>query len=158
MVQTVLPIFPAGATEINTHIGFQEMNDTIYYFHGTFPIFSHNKYDLNSFRYITSQLVVSGNVKQAEVIKAFGVTSISVKRSVKLFKEKGLSGFTKIIKGGISHVLVPEVLQKIQDDLDRGITAYQIAKNIDIKISTIRKAIGDGRLKKKLQPSRRLVS
>lgn len=150
MGQMVLPIFPAGATEINSHIGFQEMDGTIYYFHGSFPIFSHSKYDLNSFRFITSQLVVSGNVRQAEIVSAFGFTSISVKRSVKKLKEEGIDGFNKTAdKGGVAHVLVPKTLEKVQNELNNGINANQIAKNMEINISTIRKAISDGRLKKK---------
>jgi hypothetical protein len=36
---------------------------------------------------------VSGYAKQSEFIRAFGVTSISVKRSVKLYREKGARGF-----------------------------------------------------------------
>jgi hypothetical protein len=39
------------------------------------------------------QFCVSGYAKQSGIIRAFGVTSISVKRSVKLYREKGTRGF-----------------------------------------------------------------
>ena len=41
----------------------------------------------------TSQLCVTCQVKQREITRAFGVTSISVKRSVKIYREKGRKGF-----------------------------------------------------------------
>lgn len=92
MIQTVLPIFPSGANEINSHIGFQEKDGLIYYFHGQFPVFSHRKDDLNSFRFVTAQFHICGHVKQVEIVNAFGVTPISVKRSVKLLREHGIEG------------------------------------------------------------------
>lgn len=148
MGQAVLPIFAAGATTINSLVGFQENEGWIYYFQGTLPIYSHAKDDLNSFRFITAQLVVNGSVTQSEIVRAFGVTPISLKRSVKLLREKGIKGFNKIAKGGAPSVLTPEVLKKVQEKLDQGINPSQIAKEMKIHPSTIRKAIGFGRLKK----------
>jgi hypothetical protein len=48
------------------------------------PVFTHGEKDVATFRMITSQFCVSGYAKQSDIIRAFGVTSISVKRSVKL--------------------------------------------------------------------------
>jgi predicted transcriptional regulator len=63
----------------------------------------------------TSELVVSGNVKLIEVAKAFGVTYISVKRSVKLLREEGPEGFFKQeAKTRTPHVLTDEVVEKVQ--------------------------------------------
>jgi hypothetical protein len=50
-------------------------------------VFSHAGTDIATFRMITSQFCVSGHVKQSDIIRAFGVTSISVKRSVKIYRE-----------------------------------------------------------------------
>ena len=73
MPQMVLPIFPSDMTFINELIGFQKNEGRVYYFHGQLPVYSHDEDDINSFRFITSQLVVSGNVKQIEISNAFGV-------------------------------------------------------------------------------------
>ena len=59
------------------------------YFHGLLPVFSHDEDDLESFRFITSQLVVSGNVKQKQIVKAFGISEISVKRDGRRFRIAG---------------------------------------------------------------------
>jgi hypothetical protein len=49
------------------------------------PVFSHAENDIVSFRMITSQFCVNGYVKQSDVIRTFGVTSISVKSGLKNF-------------------------------------------------------------------------
>ena len=93
MPQTQLPFFPDEIELINTHIGVQKRNGIVYYFNGMMPIFQHPEDDLSSFRLYTSQLVINGNVKQVEIVRAFNVSPISVKRWVKKYREKGTEGF-----------------------------------------------------------------
>ena len=93
MPQTSLPFFPEDIKLINSQVGFQKRNGIVYYFNGLMPIFQHPEDDLRSFRLFTSQLVVNGNAKQSEIIAAFGVSVISVKRWVKRLREEGLQGF-----------------------------------------------------------------
>jgi transposase len=38
---------------------------------------------------ITAQFCVNGNAKQMDIVRAFGVTKISVKRAVKRYREQG---------------------------------------------------------------------
>lgn len=96
MLQTQLPLFSDEATLINSILGVQKKEDTVYYFNGQMPIFSHHKDDYESFRLITSQLVVNGNCKQMDIVRCFGVSPISVKRWVKKYREgKYLSDFVK---------------------------------------------------------------
>jgi hypothetical protein len=150
MIQSVLPVFPPGANEINSQVGFQERDGRIYYFHGQFPVFSHEKRDINSFRFITAQFHISGHVKQSEIVKAFGVPPISVKRSVKRLRENGIDGFSKKQRsGGTAHVLTDRVLVGIQKDLDKGLSTSEIAKKKKLKSNTIQKAISSGKLKKR---------
>ncbi len=150
MTQLLLPIFPPGHRLINNQIGFKKEEGKIYYFHGLLPVFSHEEEDIESFRFITSQLVLSGNVRQIEIVKAFGVSYISVKRSVKRLREKGSKGFfdnTRAPRSG--HVLTEDVLVKAQCLLDEGLTVSEVAKKLEIKADTVRKAIVAGRLRKK---------
>ena len=53
------------------------------YAHGSMPVFSHDKDDIQAFRMITSQFYVNGNATQSQIARAFGVTLVSVKRAVK---------------------------------------------------------------------------
>lgn len=93
MVQAQLPFFPDGTTHINAGLAFEKRDDRVTYFQGHLPVFQHCVDDKKTFRLITSQLYVNGNATQAELCRAFGVTLISLKRSVKLYREKGAAGF-----------------------------------------------------------------
>ncbi|MEO7050008.1 MAG: helix-turn-helix domain-containing protein [Ferruginibacter sp.] len=93
-LQVLLPLFPAEATMVNNLIGVQKKDKTVYYFNGSMPIFNHNESDIDSFRFITSQLIINGVCKQKEIVKCFGVSDISIKRWVKRYREsKGLGDF-----------------------------------------------------------------
>jgi hypothetical protein len=93
MPQTRLPFFPEEITLINQHIGFQKKDKIVWYFNGMMPVFQHSECDYQSFRLFTSQLVVNGNCKQSEIVKAFNISSVSVKRWVKKYREQGSKSF-----------------------------------------------------------------
>ncbi len=93
MPQTRLPFFPEDIELINNYIGVQRKDSIVYYFNGAMPVFQHAEKDYASFRLFTSQLVVNGNAKQVEIVRAFNVSAISVKRWVKKYREEGASSF-----------------------------------------------------------------
>lgn len=148
MLEIQLPLFPPELTSINKEISFQKRDDRVYYFHGLFPLFSHEEKDLKSFRYITSQLIVSGRVKGIEISRAFGVSYISVKRSLKVLRKEGGEGFFKKSKVRSAHILTAEVLKKAQRILDKGHNPVEVASRLGLKADTVRKAIRNGRLHK----------
>ncbi len=149
MPKIQLPLFSPDLTNINKTISFQKRGGRIYYFHYLSPLFSHEEKDLESFRFITSQLIANGNVKQIEVSKAFGVSYISIKRAVKRLKDNGSSGFFQKPKGRSPHVLTDDIIEKAQNLLNKGDKAAEVARKLSLKANTIRKAIQAGRLKKK---------
>ena len=144
-----LPVFPQELIQVNSQIGFEKRNGRVYYFHGGLPIFSHDENDIGSFRFITSQFVINGNAKQIEIAQAFKISYISVKRSVRHLKNHGPEEFFKKPKGGVAHVLTPEVLEESQWLLYEGYSASEVAKKLNLKANTVCKAILDGRLYKK---------
>jgi len=60
-----------------------------YYFNGHLPVFSHPVDDIASFRFFTSQLISNGNASQGEIVRAFGVPLVTVKRSFKKTPRRG---------------------------------------------------------------------
>jgi len=148
MPQLQLPIFPEGMTLINANLGVMTKDGTVTYVYGNLPVFSHAVDDLKTFRMITSQLYVNGSAKQAEICRAFGVSRISVKRSVKLYREKGAGGFFEPRRQRGPAVLTPEVLEKVQAMLDNESSIPEIAKELDLKADTLRKAVSSGKLHK----------
>jgi hypothetical protein len=117
MPQMQLPIFPEGVTRITNQSAFKKEDCQVTYFNGVMPVFSHAENDIATFRMITSQFGVTGDVKQSDIIRAFGVTSISVKRSVKIYREKGPKGFyaPRVTRG--PGVLVEDVVRRSRDIL-----------------------------------------
>jgi transposase-like protein len=108
------------------------------------PVFSHAENDIKSFRMITSQFCVNGNAKQADIARAFGITKIIVKRSVKLYREKGIQGFyaPRNVRG--ATILTEDVLLNVQGELNKNIPLATIANQHNIKLNTLQKAIKAG--------------
>jgi hypothetical protein len=115
-----LPVFPDVVTYIANQLAFRRQDGQVTYFNGQVPVFSHAETDIATFRMITSQFCVTGQVKQRDIIRAFGVTSISVKRSVKIYREKGPKGFyaPRVTRG--PGVLVEAVVSEIEGRLMGG--------------------------------------
>ena len=90
MPQMMLPIFPAGVTEINDKLAFKKEDGVVTYFSATMPVFQHSETDIASFKMIVSQFYVLGMAKQSEIVSAFGLNPQLLKCAVKLFKKKAL--------------------------------------------------------------------
>ena len=146
MPQLQLPIFPQGMTLINANLGFMCAGKTLTYYYGHLPVFRHDIDDHRSFRMITSQFYVNGSAKQADICRVFAVTPISVKRGVKLYREKGIAGFFEEPRRRGAAVLTPEVLEEVQGLLDEGLEIAQIAKKLSLLADTLRKAVRAGKL------------
>ena len=147
MSKAQLPFFPKEITNITPSLSFRLEDEKVVYFNNGMPIFMHDKDDIDSFRMITAQFCETGNAKQCEIAKAFGVTEISVKRAVKLYREKGPRGFYKERKSRGPAVLTPAVLAEAQQLLDQDLLPADVAKQLGIKPDTLSKAIRDGRLR-----------
>jgi transposase len=116
------------------------------YFCGIEPIFCHDEKDERSFRMFTAQLVCQGACKQVDIIKAFGVSKNSVKRSVKKYGQGGVAAFYQPRKGRGATVLTSSVVAQAQQLLNIGWSRTEVAEKLDIKRDTLVKAIRSGRL------------
>ena len=146
MPQIQLPIFPADSVEITSELAFKKKTGNIIYFNGSMPVFSHDEYDLKSFKMITSQFYVNGNATQADIARAFGITLVSVKRAVKIYRTQGIDGFYAPKKTRGATVLTTTILDNIQARLDNDVSIADISAEFGIKKNTLSKAIGAGRL------------
>ena len=122
-------------------------DDVWTYYHGGHPIYLHRADDTKMFRFITSQLVVTGSCRQVDIIKSFGVSKNSVIRSVNKLRNEGAEAFFKPRKGRRKGtIFTPTVLKKAQSLLDQGLSRQDTAEELGVKVDTLRKAIGDNRL------------
>lgn len=149
MAQMVLPLLPDGAISITNVVSYTRQGDTVYFFYGGLPVFTHAADDDASFRMFTSQLVVNGACKQVDIVEAFGVTPISVKRNVKRFRERGAQGFfDKAVLNRKPRVLTEETVERAQALLNEGHDIKSVAQELGLKRDTLRKAVLNGRLAK----------
>jgi len=146
MPQGLLPFFPNGVAQISDALAFKKEEGKVVYFNYQMPIFIHDEGDEKTFRMITSQFCVNGNAKQSEIVRAFGVTPISVKRGVKKYRDGGAAAFYVPLKGRGPSKLTTEVMSHAQDLLDQGKSANEVASTLNLKANTIRKTIAEGRL------------
>lgn len=150
MGQLLLPLFPSDTKMITRILGVRQQDDQIFYMLSGMPIYSHGKGDMNKFRYITSQMIIQGLCKSSEIARTFHVSPQSVKRYKKILSEQGEQYFFREdLRRGRSHKLLPDVLERIQEKLDKGQSNYSIAKEENISEGSIRYAIRKEYLKKK---------
>ena len=148
MPQMHLPFFPDGVEHITSELAFEKKDGQVTYFNGHMPVFIHAEDDIRTFRMITAQFCINGNVKQAEISRAFGITLISVKRAVKRYRERGVAAFYEEPKRRGPAVLRAQVLSEAQELLDEGLETSEVAEQLGVKRDTLAKAIRTGRLHK----------
>jgi hypothetical protein len=122
------------------------------YFCGVHPIFQHAENDRRAFRMFTAQLICQGTCRQAEIVRAFGVSKSSVVRSVDAYRAGSVGAFYAPRATRGASVLTPEVTARAQQLLDAGYSPRAVADHLGLKCDTLRKAIQQGRLTKPAPP------
>lgn len=151
MGQLLLPIFPADTRMITSSLGVRTQEGTVFYLLSGMPIYSHPAVDLNKFRYFSSQLILQGLCRNTDIARVFHVSTESVKRYKKLLSEHGEQYFFREeLRKGKSHKLLPDVLERIQEKLDKGQSNSSIATAEGVTEGAIRYALSKGYLKKKV--------
>jgi len=147
MPQVQLPVFPQGTTPITPELAVTLGADQVVYYNGHLPVFTHDTKDLASFRLFTTQLIVNGTASQGDIVKTFGVSFTTVKRCCKRFRQRGAAAFFRPPERQQGTRLTPAVLAQVQALLDQGTGVPAISRQLKILVSTLHKAIDDGRLK-----------
>jgi predicted transcriptional regulator len=149
-MQMQLPIFPQSTKLINSNVGFFEKDDIIYYLHNGSPIYCHDKNNLNSYRYITANLVVTKLCTPAEVAKALGVSNRNIQRYSKALREKGTDWFfSREEKRGDAHKLTKEMLSEAQKLIDKFYSVVDVGRLLGVTEGALRYHIKKGNIKKK---------
>ena len=152
MPQLQLPIFPDQCTPITPELAFQRCEDTVVYINGHLPVFSHAVDDIASFRFFTSQLCINGSASQPQIVRAFGVPLVTVKRMCAKLRAEGAEGFFAPRPRCEGSKLTRARLAQAQTVLGSGAAAPRLSAELGVLPTTLHKAIGDGRLKKSPTP------
>jgi hypothetical protein len=158
MPQMQLPMFPAKVVELSRDMAFHTADGTVTYYVGTQPIFSHAVTDRKLFYLFMAMQCSRKVLKQAEIVRTFGIPAISMKRAVKTYEKHGAEGFFRERKPRGAAVLVAPVLDRAQALLDAGHSFVETAKMLDLKDDTLRKAAAMGRLRRPRRGDARGVS
>lgn len=146
MPQIQLPVFPAGAQQINAELGFECRDNQVTYFNGHLPVCTHAVDDVASFRFFTSQLMVSGTATQGEIARAFGVSLTTIKRYVKKFRRGGARAMFAPPARRSGSKLDAARLAQAQQLLDEGLSVPEVGRRLEVLATTLHKAIDSGRL------------
>lgn len=151
-MQVLLPIYPVGTEMISSNLGVGRKDGIITYLHSGMPIYSHLENDYRSFRFITSKFILQGLCRKIDVSTCFHVSYDSVKRYIRRLEERGDRGFFTgdNRNGGSRYKLLPEVIERMQRYLDKGMNNSEIARREGVSEGTIRYSIKTGVLKKTL--------
>jgi hypothetical protein len=141
-----LPLIADGATRISDSISVVRENDQWIYFCGVQPVFHHTESDRRAFRMFTAQLICQGACRQADIVRAFGVSKNSVIRSVNRYRAGGVGAFYTPRAPRGASVITPEVAAQAQQFLGAGWSPREVAEELGLKLDTLRKAIQQGRL------------
>jgi len=87
-------------------------------------------------------------VKPQEIAEAFGVPMVTVKRYVKVYRERGSKGFYAAQpRHSSASVLRGPVLEQAQHLLDEARSVPEVAAALNVLPNTLHKAIRAGRLR-----------
>ena len=137
----MLPLIPAGATNISQRISVIRQEGIWVYYCGIQPVFQHAEADRQSFQMFTAQLCSQGACTQAQIIRAFGVSKNSVLRSVAKYRRGSVGSFYGRRRGRGPTVMSPEVVAQVQVLIDRGCTLREAAQELNLQYDTMRKVI-----------------
>jgi len=149
-MQMQLPIFPSETKLINSSTGVFEKEDFVYYLHNGSPVYCHDKNDLNSYRYITANLIVTGLCRSSEIAKVLGVSNRNIQRYAKRLRENGSNWFfNREENRGQCYKLNEDSLKEAQELIDNFYSIKDTARILGVSDGALRYHITKGRLKKK---------
>ena len=114
------------------------------------PIYRHRAEDQRGFRLTVAQLVDSKACRASEVCEAFGIAKSKMDRALRLYRAGGIDAFfeRKPTRHG-GRVLTAGRLIRAQELLNEGLGQAEVAVQLGVSADTLRRAVWDGRLKKK---------
>lgn len=149
-MEEILPYIPDGASVIAPNLTVIRREEKWAYMHGMLPVFSHAVTDNQAFRMITSSFILEGVCRNVDIQRVFGVSKSSVIRNCKRYTEKGSGAFVK--RAGCkghrkARVITEKKIARAEELFSQGLSRSEVASIVEVKYSTLNKAILDGRIR-----------
>jgi hypothetical protein len=147
MPQLLLQGFPDGAMRIGATLSVLKKEGRVAYFVGPDNFFAHAQTDVAGLRFAIATLITNGHVRASEVERSgLGIAHRTLMHWIRQLDEKGPGSFYTPRPGRGGAVMTPEVAVTCGRLLDAGESIAQVARQMEVGESTLRKAVRNGRV------------
>lgn len=149
MPQLFLPGFPEGATGLGRYVKVLRKDDKVSYWVGGDEYFSHKKKDSRACHLGLTLLIRNRHVRVCEVEKDLAIPHRTLMNWLKKYDDEGSASFFTSCppRKGPARVLTEETCIQAGRLLDDGESVAQVARELGVKESTLRKGVRSGRVK-----------
>ena len=141
--QSWLPGFPDGAQKVGKGLAILEKDGQVTYFVGGDNYFSHAAGDEASRRFALASLMENGHVKAAELERApLNIPHRTLMNWVGQSRKAGPSSFFRPAAPSKPRIMTPDKSAECARLLSEGKRPSEVARQVGVKESTLRKAIG----------------
>jgi hypothetical protein len=140
--QIFLPGFPEGAQRIGDSLSILEKEGTVTYWVGTDNYFSHPEGDKVSRRFALASLIENGHVRICDLEEApLCIPHRTLMNWVTQYRQQGPASFYRQKARRRPSVMTAEIVAESGRLLADGMNAAQVARQMGIQGSTLRKAV-----------------
>ncbi len=147
MPQLLLQGFPDGAMRIGSGLSLLKKEGWVTYFVGPDNFFSHAETDIAGLHFAIATLITNGHVRASEVERSgLGIAYRTLMHWIRQLHEKGPGSFYTPRLGRGGAVMTPEMAIACGRLLDAGESIAEVARQMEVGESTLRKAVCSGRV------------
>lgn len=144
-LQLLLPGFPDDSSRTGDVLSILKKDGLVTYFVGGDNYFSHRLGAVSCHRFILASLVDNGHVRACELEKApLYIPRRTLMNWLVQLRVHGADSFFRPARRSGGGVMTPDVVARCEALLFSGLRISQVAKQMDINESTLRKAIARG--------------
>ena len=143
MKQAFLPGFPNGAEKIGAALSILSEGGTVTYFVGGDNYFSHGQGDRSGQRFALTSLMANRHVRAVELERSsLAISHRTLMNWMKQYREEGAGSFYEKAPTQKPRVMTPTVVGECSVLLGAGHSTAEVARQVGVGESTLRKAIG----------------
>lgn len=140
--QALLLGFPEGAQKVGCTLSILEKEDGVTYFVGGDNYFSHPKGDKQSMRFALASLMENGHVRACDLNgPPLLIPHRTLMNWTAQYRKDGPASFYRSIERPKPRVMTQEISAQCANLLADGVHPAEVARRVEIKESTLRKAI-----------------
>jgi hypothetical protein len=144
-LQLLLPSFPDGASRIGDGLSILDKEGRVTYFVGGDNYFSHPRDDASSRRFILASLMENGHVRACDLQRPpLCIPPRTLMNWLAKLRKHGPDSFFRPARRASARVMTAQVVARCEGLFAGGMSVANVAKEVGVKESTLRKALGRG--------------